>query len=93
MSAHWSAEAVDVQKLIYSMSFAIDSNGNPHIAYGGDHLYHAYHDGSSWQYETVDNNDPYIGKYVSIDSSDNVHIGYAGIGGYLYFITIKAQIH
>jgi hypothetical protein len=37
-----------------SRSLAFDSADHPHIAYGGDHLYHAWHDGSSWHTETVD---------------------------------------
>jgi hypothetical protein len=37
-----------------SCSFALDSSDRPHIAYGGDHLYYAYFDGTQWQYEVVD---------------------------------------
>ncbi|MEN8262450.1 MAG: hypothetical protein ABFR82_03210 [Nitrospirota bacterium] len=76
----WTTGAVDAPKLFsnfYSRAIAIDGSGNPHIAYGEDHLYYAYHDGSSWNYETVDSSSG-TGQYTSIaiDSSDNVHISY-----------------
>ena len=60
-----------------SRSIAVDSNNHPHFAYGGDHLYYAYYDGSSWHYETVDSS-PGVGRYASIalDESDNAHISY-----------------
>jgi len=58
-------------------SMAIDGNGGIHIAYGGDHLYHAYYDGFDWDYETVDASCG-VGLFTSIaiDSQDKVHISY-----------------
>jgi len=35
-------------------SLRLDTAGHPHIAYGEDHLYYAWHNGASWHYETVD---------------------------------------
>lgn len=32
----------------------LDSQGNPHLAYGRDHLYYAWWDGAGWRYETAD---------------------------------------
>ncbi|MEK6560031.1 MAG: hypothetical protein AABZ43_07790 [Planctomycetota bacterium] len=60
-----------------SRAIAVDSNNHPHFTYGGDHLYYAYYDGSSWHYETVDSS-PGVGRYASIalDESDNAHISY-----------------
>ena len=60
-----------------SRAIAVDSNNHPHFAYGGDHLYYTYYDGSSWHYETVDSS-PGVGRYASIalDESDNAHISY-----------------
>jgi hypothetical protein len=80
LSASWTTEAVDASKdftNFYQRAIAIDSNDHPHIAYGGDHLYHAYHDGTEWHYETVDSSTR-VGWYASIalDSSGNVHISY-----------------
>ena len=42
----WNIEAVDTPKYFtnfYSRAIAVDANGHPHIAYGGEHLYHAYY--------------------------------------------------
>ncbi len=46
-------------------SMSLDSNNRMHVAYGGDHLYHGWFDGASWQHETVDS-DPYVGQYTSM---------------------------
>jgi hypothetical protein len=76
----WTTGVVDAPKIFsnfYSRAIAIDDSGNPHIAYGEDHLYYAYHDGSSWNYETVDSSSG-TGQYASIaiDSLNKVHISY-----------------
>ncbi|MFO0795347.1 MAG: hypothetical protein U0586_14950 [Candidatus Brocadiaceae bacterium] len=56
---------------------AVDASNRPHIAYGGDHLYYAYHDGSKWNYPTVDAS-LLVGDYASIalDTSGKAHISY-----------------
>jgi len=58
-------------------SLAVDGDNEPHIAYGGDHLYYAWHDGVTWQSETVD---PAwgVGLYasLSLESSGVPHISY-----------------
>jgi len=78
--AGWTTEFADAPKYFthfYSRAIAVDSNGFPHIAYGGDHLYHAYHDGMSWNYETIDPSS-LVGDYASIavDSEGAVHVSY-----------------
>lgn len=78
--ATWKTEVVDDPKFFkdfFPRAIALDHSGRPHIAYGGDHLYHAYHNGNNWQYETVDDS-PKVGRYASIafDSSGNAHISY-----------------
>ena len=78
--AQWVTETVDNPKYFSDFgprSIAIDSNNHPHIAYGGDHLYYAYYDGSAWHYETIDSS-PGVGMYTSLalDSAHNVHISY-----------------
>ena len=78
--AVWTTETVDDPSGFSNLSsrtIALDSNGNPHIAYGGEDLYYAYYDGGSWHYETLDSS-LVVGWYASIaiDSSDNVHISY-----------------
>ena len=62
---------------LYSSAIAVDSNGRPHIAYGGNHLYYAYYDGSIWRYETIDSSSK-VGQYASIaiDKSGKAHISY-----------------
>ena len=76
----WKIEAVDAPKYFYdfySRAIAVDASNHPHIAYGGDHLYYAYHDGSKWNYQTVDTSTG-VGEYASIalDTSGKVHISY-----------------
>jgi hypothetical protein len=78
--AGWTIEDVDAPKYFsdfYPRAIALDSADRPHIAYGGDYLYHAYYDGSGWQYETVDTSYG-VGDCASIaiDSNDKVHISY-----------------
>lgn len=76
----WATEYLDEPRFfdgLSSRAIAIDADNHPHIAYGGDHLYYAYHDGSSWHYETVDPS-YYVGWNASIalDASGHVHISY-----------------
>ncbi len=54
-----------------------DSLDNPHIAYGGDKLYYAWHDGVSWQVETVDDS-PGAGYWaiLQLDAADKPVIAY-----------------
>jgi hypothetical protein len=35
-------------------SLALDAGGHPHIAYGGDALYHAWHDGDADRHAHAD---------------------------------------
>jgi hypothetical protein len=75
----WRSECIDCPKSFsaYQRSIALDSLNRPHMAYGLDHLYHAYYDGMEWKYETVDSLDG-VGEFASlaIDSQDCVHIVY-----------------
>lgn len=76
----WKIEAVDAPKYFtafYSRAIAVDASNHPHIAYGGEHLYYAYYDGSTWNYQTVDSS-PNVGDDASIalDTSGKVHISY-----------------
>ena len=72
-----------------SRSLSMDSTGNPHIAYGGDHLYYASYSGGAWQVETVDSAFG-VGKYAALvlDSSNRPHISYYdAINGALKYAT------
>jgi hypothetical protein len=76
----WVTECVDCGKRFYELtnqSMKLDSGGNPHIAYGGDHLYYTWFDGEIWQYETVDNA-PGVGgsAALALDQSGKPHISY-----------------
>jgi hypothetical protein len=78
--AAWTLEEVDAPRTFGGLeqrAIAIDSFNHPHIAYGGDHLYHAYFEGIQWEYEVIDNA-PGVGDYASIaiDSNNKVHISY-----------------
>ncbi len=44
----------------------LDAAGRPHLAYGGDHLYYAYHDGIRWRYETADPASR-VGAFAALD--------------------------
>lgn len=76
----WHPQCVDCPNFIYDTtprSIAVDSSGHPHVAYGGDHLYHAWHDGSSWQIEVADG-ESYVGAWASLtlDNDDYPHVSY-----------------
>jgi hypothetical protein len=64
-----------------SRSLQLDSEGYPHYAYGGDHLYYAWYDGIIWRYETVDNAAG-VGAFASLalDMPDHPSISYTGHG-------------
>jgi hypothetical protein len=79
-SAGWVIECVDCPKSFSGMtdrSLRLDGAGRPHIAYGGDHLYYAWHDGVEWHYETVDGG-PGVGSYASLalDGAGRPHKSY-----------------
>jgi hypothetical protein len=56
---------------------ALDADGHPHIVYGGDHLYHAYYDGSTWHEEMIDSAAG-VGEYadIVIDPNGDIHVIY-----------------
>ncbi len=76
----WTTEWVDVSKTFLEMrddSLALDAAGHPHVAYGGDHLYYAYHDGNSWHVAIVDPGHD-VGRHASLelDAGGRPHIAY-----------------
>jgi len=77
----WEIETVDDGKrdfdFMTEQSVVVDSLGNPHIAYGGDHLYYTWFDGTLWHYEIVDGAES-VGRWASIalDSVCRPHICY-----------------
>ena len=79
----WTIECVDCPKYFQTMGnrgLQVDADGHVHIAYGGgDFLYYAWHDGTSWNYETVDESSSDGATYASLalDTAGQPHIAYA----------------
>ncbi|HSJ53907.1 MAG TPA: hypothetical protein VLC52_09185 [Anaerolineae bacterium] len=76
----WVTECADCQQYFQPMpdrGLRLDAAGHPHVAYGGDHLYYAWHDGTSWHYETVDGS-PGVGVEgsLALDGAGYPHIIY-----------------
>ncbi len=76
----WITERVDAPKMFECMgnrSLALDTAGHRHIAYGADHLYYAWSDGTTWHQEVVDASWG-VGRYTSLalDASGWPHISY-----------------
>ncbi len=78
----WTVRAVDAPKYFADMtdrSLALDGNARPHIAYGGDRLYYAHYNGSTWVKETVDAS-PGVGSHAAIavtgTTAITVHVSY-----------------
>jgi hypothetical protein len=79
----WVIECVDCPKLFSDMtdrSLRLDAEEHPHIAYGGDHLYYAWHDGANWHYETAGDS-PGVGLFASLALNED---GYPHISYYDY---------
>ncbi len=80
-AAVWTPETVHEQKYfdLSRYSQVIDDAGNPHIFYGGSHLFHGYMDAdNTWTEEVVDGSSQ-VGRYVSAakDGNGNFHILYS----------------
>lgn len=76
----WQITCVDCPKWFRDLTdrtLRVDDDGHPHLAYGGDHLYYASHDGSGWRYETVDDSAA-VGSFASLDLDQHgqPHVGY-----------------
>ena len=79
-AVEWEIDHVDVSPRFSNMTdrhLRMDSQGNPHIAYGEGQLYYQYYDGEEWHKEVADTS-MLVGMYASLvlDGSDNPHIAY-----------------
>ena len=76
----WEIHNVDAPKHYTNMtdrSMRFDSTGKAHVAFGGDHLYYAWFDGTNWQTTTVDSSQD-VGQYaaLALDTYDRPRISY-----------------
>lgn len=76
----WSLQRVDAPPTFANLTdryLTLDRLDRPHMAYGGDHLYYSWYDGSTWRHEVVDAGSG-VGEYASIavDRDYRVHIAY-----------------
>jgi hypothetical protein len=76
----WVIETVDAPKMFSGMadrSLRLDAAGNPHVAYGDDHLYYAWYDGIDWSYVIVDSS-RLVGSHASLllDGGGTPHFAY-----------------
>jgi hypothetical protein len=81
----WEIEVLDNGKQFSYMtdrSMRLDAEGRPHIAYGEDWLYYAWHDGVEWQYEVADASGS-VGRCASLalDAAGYPHISYQADAG------------
>ena len=81
----WDTACVECPKWfteIQGRSLQIDGNGHPHIVYGHDDLYYAWHDGSEWHREIVDEAPGRTGWYPSLalDQSGRPRVSYFECG-------------
>jgi hypothetical protein len=90
-SYKWEIQTVDPNASLLGIpSIALDSSGNPHIAYYSDNgtsLMYASWNGSSWGLQKVDTfpiNYFVLTCDLALDSSNNPHIVYNGKDGQMY---------
>jgi hypothetical protein len=77
---HWQITCADCPRWFEDVTehtLRLDASGRPHLAYGGDHLYYAYHDGIRWRYETADPASR-VGAFAALglDADGRPHISY-----------------
>lgn len=76
----WQIEPVESPRTFSWMtdrSLCLDTQGNPHLAFGQDHLYHGWCNGGEWAVETVDPA-PGVGMHASLacGADGSLHIAY-----------------
>ncbi len=57
-------------------SLRLDTNDRPHIAFGGEHLYYAWHDDLMWHVETADDASDVGSASLDLDTDGDPHITY-----------------
>lgn len=82
----WGDECVDCPRSFEGnaslRALQVDTTGQPHIVYGGDHLYYAWRGASGWQYETVDGaRGVGRGATLALDRDNTPHMLYCDTNG------------
>jgi hypothetical protein len=77
----WAPETIHEQKYfgLSKYSQVSDDAGNPHIFYGGSHLFHGYKDANNTWIEEVVDGSPQVGRSLTAakDANGNFHILYS----------------
>ena len=82
----WGDECVDCPKSFDGSAslraLQLDTAGQPHVVYGGDHLYYAWRGAKGWNYETVDG-ERGVGSRatLALDRENTPHILYCDTTG------------
>ena len=82
----WGDECVDCPKSFDGSAslraLQLDTAGQPHVVYGGDHLYYAWRGANGWNYETVDG-ERGVGSRatLALDRENTPHILYCDTNG------------
>lgn len=91
----WRFETIDAPHWYAGdgLGHAADADGHPHLAYGGDQLVHAWHDGAEWQFEVVDATAGCGGAAsIAIGGNGSIHIAYSGPSGELRYALLFAGV-
>ncbi len=80
IEATWALYQIDTSHNFYNLtdrSLKFDTNGYPHVVYGGKNLYYAWYNGTNWNKVIVDSSFG-VGEYaaLALDSSNLPRISY-----------------
>lgn len=88
-AGEWTIECVDCPRFFTGTAdrmLRLDAAGHPHMAYGGDYLYYAWHDGATWHHEMVDDS-PGVGAGAAfgLDADGYARILYRDAVGHVKY--------
>jgi len=95
----WALPCIDCpQNRIWmgDQALRLDSQGLPHLAYGGDEVYYARFDGSAWQVEAVAGRTFWVGNWyqaapaLALDGQDAPHLVYLDGSGFRLMYAVWA---
>ena len=79
LAQEWEIEVLDSGRQLGDVSdrsIRVDALGHPHIAYGGDVLRYAWHDGAAWHYEVADSSCGVDAASLALDAAGVPHVSY-----------------